>query len=207
MSHLDRMLADGTDRDAWKTARYPVIGASDAKGLAKYDSIPLYLASKLKRDVWAGNVFTEDGYRYEPMFCGWAGFDHNTALYHSPDEVGFASTPDGIKLTPDGIALAQCKVRHVEPGKQGKGPSLAEKRQIAWDFVVFPEALTETFIWGDVPKADPGGDLVDDEPRSIIFHRDAPEMVELRTHLLPIATELLRRLRAALEAEKELDLA
>ena len=207
MSHLERILADGTDRDQWKRARYPVIGASDAKGLSKWESIPLYLRSKLSREIWTGNVFTDDGYRWEPMFCGWAGFEHNQALFHSPDEPGFAATPDGIKQVPGGIALAQCKVRHVEPGQVGKGPSLAEKRQMAWDFVVFPEAIWEEFIWGDVRKDNPSGDLVGDEPRSLIFHRNDEEMVALRAHVVPIATELLSRLRAALEAEKELNLA
>jgi hypothetical protein len=201
----DRILADGTNREAWKAARYPVIGASDAKTLAKPVSIPLYLASKLKRDVFTGNVFTENGYRFEPMFLGWAGYDHNVALIHAPDEPGFAATPDGIKYLPSGeVQLAECKVKHVDPAKRTKGPTLGEWRQLAWQFRVIPEAILIDWIWGDVDKNTGGDDLIDDEPKFIRIYPDQPKIVQLRAELEPIATELLARLRAALAFEKEL---
>ena len=206
MSWRDRILSDGSDRDLWKIARHGVIGASDAKTLAKPESVHLYVAQKLKREVFSGNVFTDNGYRWEPMFLGWAGFEHNVALVHAPDELGFAATPDGFREAPSGMWLAECKVKHVDPTKRTKGPTLPEKRQIAWQFRVFPEAEHLAWIWGDIDKSMGSDDLFDDEPRAIVFHRDDPELVALTHQIEPIAREVLIRVRAALEAEKELDL-
>lgn len=204
MSWDQRILADGLDRDAWKAARFPVIGASDAKTLSKVESIPLYLAAKLKREVFTGNVFTENGYRFEPMFLGWAGYEHNVALFHAPDEVGFAATPDGIRSQPGTLQLAECKVKHVDLKKRTKGPTLPEWRQVAWQFRVFPEAHCIDWIWGDVDKNTNGEDLIDDEPRMIRLYPDDPQVIELTAQVEPIATDLLARLRASLAFEKEL---
>jgi len=200
----DRILADGSSRDAWKEARFSVIGASDAAYLSKPESVHLYLASKLKRDVFTGNVFTENGYRFEPMILGWAGYEHNTALIHAPDEPGFAATPDGIRA--DGTAGAEVKVKHVLPTKRTKGPTLGEWRQLAWQFRVLPEFEHIDWCWGDVDKNGDGEDLIDDEPAFIRVYPDDPKIVELQQHLEPIATDLLSRLRAALAFEKELSL-
>lgn len=204
MSYLERILADGTDRDEWKRARYSVIGASDAKRLAKAESVPLYLAGKLKRDVFTGNVFTDDGYRWEPIILGWAGYLHNTALIHAPDEPGFAATPDGIRS--DGKAGAEVKVKHVTRQKRTKGPNLSEWRQVAWQFRVLPEFEHIDWCWGDVDAEGDREDLIDDEPRMLRIYPDDPKVLELQAHLEPIATELLTRLRSALALEKELAL-
>lgn len=203
--YLDRILADGTDRDAWKIARFPVIGASDAKTLAKPESIDKYLAAKLKREVFTGNVFTDNGYRWEPIVLGWAGYDHNQALFHAPDEEGFAATPDGIRVLADGrLALAECKVKHVDPAKRTKGPTLPEWRQLAWQFRVFPEAILIDWCWADVDKFSNGDDLIDDEPQFLRVLPDDPTILDLQSQLEPIATDLLSRLRDALAFEKEL---
>jgi len=207
MTYLDRILDDGTNRESWKAARYPVIGASDAKILAKPESVDLYLKAKLAREVFTGNVFTENGYRWEPLILGWAGYDHNVALFHAPDEVGFAATPDGIRVGFDGhVALAEVKVKHVDPAKRTKGPTLGEWRQLAWQFRVFPEAEYIDWCWGDVDRNGTGEDLLDDEPKFARVYRDIPKILELQAHLEPIATDLLSRLRAALAFEKELAL-
>lgn len=205
---LDRILADGSNRDAWKAARFGVIGASDAAYLSKPESVHLYEASKLKRDVFTGNVFTENGYRWEPMILGWAGYEHNLALFHAPDEVGFAATPDGIRFTESSatLALAEVKVKHVNVDKRTKGPTLGELRQLAWQFRVIPEAQHIDWCWGDIDKNGDGEDLIDDEPRFIRYYPDDPKILELQAHLEPIATDLLSRLRAALAFERELDL-
>jgi hypothetical protein len=207
VSYLDRVLADGTDRDAWKVARLPVIGASDAKTLSKMESVPLYLRSKLKRDVFTGNVFTDNGYRWEPMILGWAGHQHNEALFHSPDEPGFAATPDGVTLLPSGgLALGEVKVKHVTLAKRTKGPTLPEWRQIAWQFRVLPEAEHLDWCWGDVDKNGDADELIDDEPKFIRIYPDDPKVVTIQAQVEPIAADLLARLRAALAFEKELSL-
>lgn len=204
---VDRILADGSSREEWSRARYSVIGASDAKILSKPESVHLYLAGKLKRETFAGNVFSENGYRYEPMILGWAGYEHNTALVHAPDEPGFAATPDGWRAGRAGaIALAEVKVKHVLPEKRTKGPTLGEWRQLAWQFRVIPEAEHIDWCWGDVDKRTDGEDLIDDEPRFIRVYPDDPKILELQAHIEPIATDLLSRLRAALAFERELNL-
>lgn len=205
MSWRDRILADGTNREEWKAARFPVIGASDAKMLAKAESVELYLKSKLRRDVFTGNVFTDNGYRWEPIILGWAGYEHNTALYHSPDEPGFAATPDGTRVSNQGVlSLAECKVKHVTVDHRTRGPNLGEWRQIAWQFRVLPEAAFIDWCWGDVDKTGNGEDLIDDEPKFIRFYPDDPNVRRLQAELEPIATDLLMRLRAALAFEMEL---
>ena len=201
---FQRVLADGADRDVWSRARFSVIGASDAEVLSKPESVHLSLAQKLKRDIFTGNVWTENGYRYEPMILGWAGYEHNVALFHSPDEPGFAATPDGIRFAPS-LALAEVKVKHVAPDKRTKGPTLGEWRQLAWQFRVVPEAQHIDWCWGDVDKNGDGEDLIDDEPRFIRIYPDDTKIVELQRHLEPIATDLLSRLRAALAFERELE--
>lgn len=203
---IDRILCDGSDRDEWKHARESVIGASDAARLSKLESVPLYLAGKLKREVFTGNVFTDNGYRWEPIVLGWAGYEHNQALFHAPDEPGFAATPDGIRdLGLGHVALAECKVKHVDLTKRTKGPTLAEWRQLAWQFRVIPEALYIDWCCAEVDKNGDGEDLIDDEPWSIRVHPETPKIVELQQHLEPIATDLLSRLRAALAFERELE--
>ena len=199
----NRILCDGTDRDEWARARFSVIGASDAKVLSKPESVDLYLAQKLKRDIFTGNVFSDNGYRFEPMILGWAGYEHNTALYHAPDEVGFAATPDGIHA--DGKSGAEVKIKHVLPAKPTKGPTLGEWRQVAWQFRVFPEFDHIDWLWGDIDKTGDLEDLIGDEPRFIRIYPDDPKILELQSHLEPIATDLLSRLRAALAFERELE--
>lgn len=207
MGYLERILADGSDRDAWKEARFPVIGASDAKTLAKPESVNLYLASKLRREVFTGNVFTDNGYRWEPIVLGWAGYDHNQALFHAPDEAGFAATPDGIRPLDGGrLALAECKVKHVTLAKRCKGPVLGEWRQLAWQFRVFPEADYIDWCCAEVDKNGDQEDLIDDEPWSLRVTRDDPKILSIQQQIEPIAVDLLARLRAALAFEKELSL-
>lgn len=206
MSYLERILDDGTDRESWKLARYPVIGASDAAKLSKLESVPLYLRAKLTREIFTGNVFTENGYRWEPMILGWAGYEHNVALIHAPDETGFAATPDGIQNINGALGLAEVKVKHVDLDKRTKGPTLGEWRQLAWQFRVIPEAEHIDWCWGDVDKDGDQEELIDNEPRFVRVYPDDEKIVDLKQHIEPIATELLARLRAALAFEKELAL-
>lgn len=203
MTWADRVLADGHDRDLWKIARFPVVGASDAKRLAKPESIDKYLAGKLKREIWTGNVFTANGYRWEPLMLAWGGYEHNQVLFHAPDNKGFAATPDGLRPFGDGdLALAECKVKHVPAPGMIKGPDLGEKRQLAWQFRVFPEAYCIDWICAEVNRET--DDIYGDEPWKIRFYRDDPELVSLLAKVEPIAIDLLARLTAALEYERQI---
>lgn len=199
MTYLDRVLDDGTDRAQWLTARLPVIGASDAAKLSKPESVPLYLAAKLATRQFTGNAFTASGNRWEPMMLAWAGIPANKALVHHPDEDGFAATPDGVATDLDGtLTLAETKAKH---GRRITGPTLAEWRQIAWQLFCFPEAEELQWVWVELDGA---GEMTDLEPRHITVSRDDPKVVDLTDRMLPIATDLLARLRAALQFEKEL---
>ncbi|WP_167131954.1 hypothetical protein [Paramicrobacterium chengjingii] len=198
MSWADRILDDGTDRDRWLRSRLPVIGASDAAKLSKPESVDKYLAAKLAPRTFYGNAATESGHRWEPMMLAWAGIPENKALIHSPAEKGFAATPDGAGET----VGAECKAKH---GRVVAGPSLGEFRQLAWQFVCVPEFESIEFIWVELIDGDirPG---LNGEPKSLTVTRDHEKIRELTPLILPIATDLLARLRAALEFKKELAL-
>ena len=195
----DRILDDGTDREHWKAARRFVIGASDAQMLAKPESVDRYLTAKLAHAQFDGNEFTESGHRWEPMMLAWAGIDANKALIHSPLSDGFAATPDGITPMPSGaLHGAECKAKH---GKVVTGPSLQEWRQLAWQFVCVPEFQEIEFIWvelmaGEIRKGRAG------QPCSITVTPAHPMIRKLTPQILPIAEELLTRLRVAKTYER-----
>lgn len=199
MSYLDRLIVDGSNREEWSEARRPRIGASDAAKFSKADSVDLYVAAKLSTRPFTGNSYTESGHRWEPLMLAYAGIPGNQGLYRSVDEDGFAATPDGIDPT-GRFRLAECKAKH---GKVVAGPNLSEWRQLAWQFVVFPEAEEIEFLWvelvdGEIRKA------LNGQPRNLTVKRDDPKILDLTARILPIAHEVLPRLRAALELEKEL---
>ena len=198
MSYLDRILDDGTSRERWQEARWPVIGASDAAKLSKLSSLPSYLRAKLSRESFHGNDYTASGHRWEPMMLAWAGIPQNVALFHSPDETGFACTPDGILRVADGrLLLAECKAKH---GRIVTGPTLGEWRQLAWQFLVFPEADEIEFLWVELVN----GEMRTTEPKHLTVRRDEQKIVDLTAQILPIATELLAQLRLALEFERSI---
>ena len=199
MGYLDRILDDGSDRDRWLLARIPVIGASDAAKLAKVASVPLYLGAKLERRTFTGNSYTESGNRWEPMMLAWAGIPENKALIHSPQEKGFAATPDGVTTT--GNRLAECKAKH---GKVVVGPDLGEWRQLSWQFLCVPEADELEFIWVELMDGDIRAGL-NGEPKHLTVKRGDKKVQDTTAQILPSATDLLARLTAALEFEKEMN--
>lgn len=193
MTWRDRILADGEDREVWLQARRNVLGASDMAKLSKSSSVDKYLLAKLKDGHFTGSDVTRQGHRWEPMVLAWAGIPQNKALVHAPDEPGFAATPDGI-----GDRLAEVKVKH---NRVVTGPTLAEKRQIAAQFLCLPEFDRLDWLWMEIDDA---GEPFHDEPKYLSFRRDDPELVTLTQLMLPIATDLLARLRAARALEQEL---
>lgn len=199
MSHLDRILHDGIDREGWLTARNPVIGASDAAKLARESSIESVLKAKLTTRSFTGNGFTESGHRWEPMMLAWAGIPENKALIHSPGNRGFAATPDGV--TADSTVIAECKAKH---NKVVTGPTLGEWRQVAWQFLVVPEAETCEFIWAEIVNGEMRA-VNNGEFQKLTIRRDDPQILDLTNQLLPLATDLLERLTRALEFEREMN--
>ena len=201
MSHLDRILHDGIDRAGWLTARTPVVGASDAAKLAKESSIESVLASKLTQREWNGNSYTASGHRWEPIMLAWAGIPENKALIHSPENRGFAATPDGV--TADSTVIAECKAKH---NKVVEGPALGEWRQVAWQFLVVPEAEMCEFIWAEIVNGEMRS-VNNGEFQKLTIHRGDPKIVDLTNQILPLATDLLDRLTRALEFEREMNAA
>lgn len=197
MTWRDRIIVDGTDREAWAMARRNVIGASDAKSLSKMASVDKYLLAKLKDDgSFHGNAATAQGHRWEPMMLAWAGIPENKALIHSVITSGFAATPDGV-----GDRIAECKAKH---NRVVTGPTLPEKRQVAWQFLCLPEIDDLVWLWMEI---DEHGEPFHDEPKYVEFHRGDAELVNLTGLMMPIATELLARLRAARAFEEEMNAA
>ena len=196
MSYLDRILDDGTDRERWLRRHGDLITASRAATLAKPGSVDKYLLAILRDGQFHGNSYTEQGHRWEPMMLAWANIPQNLALIHSPREPGFAATPDGI-----GDALAECKVKH---NRVVTGPSVGEIRQVGWQFLCLPEFETLHWMWMEV---DEQGEPFHEEPKQIILRRDDPKIIAATAQVLPIATDLLVRLRAARQLERELNAA
>jgi hypothetical protein len=198
LTHLDRIVNDGSNREAWLASRRGRVGASTAAKFSKASSVDLYVADMLNDRSWGGNEFTRSGHRWEPMMLAWAGIPQNVALFHSPDDTDHVATPDG--LTTGRIRLAECKAKH---DRIVTGPTLAEWRQVAWQFLVLPEAEECEFIWAEVVN----GRLRGDEPKSITIAHTDPKVIELQNLILPIAREVLERYRAALDFQKELSAA
>lgn len=203
MTWQSRIIHDGKDRAGWETARSPGIGASDAAKFAKLASVPAYTKSKLRPKSFHGSQYTESGHRWEPMMLAYLGIPENKALIHAPDEVGFTATPDGI--TPDGSELAEVKAKH---NKIVDGPSPGEWRQLAWQFLVVPEANVNHFAW--IELVDKSGEWVPRDRgaatlnvQTLTVYRDDPRITERQALLLPIATEVLAAMRAARAFEME----
>lgn len=199
MTWRDRILNDGADRETWLTARHPALGASDAAKFSKIESVPLYLAAKLASNTFHGNEYTDQGNRWEPMMLAWAGIAPNKALIHAPGERGFAATPDGA----DETRGAECKAKH---GKIVNGPSVGEWRQVAWQFVCVPEFETIDFIWVELIDGEIRAGL-NGEPKHLLIKRDDPKILAATEQIMPIASDLLPRLQAALQFEKEMNAA
>jgi hypothetical protein len=195
MGYLDRILADSTDRPAWLLAREPIVGASDAAKLAKASSIDTYTAAKLKPQTFSGNTYTESGNLWEPLMLAWAGIPQNTLLIHAEAHPGLAATPDGLKVTPEGIVLAEVKAKH---GRIVNGPTPAELRQVAFQQYCVGDVIWTDFVWAEIVN----NEMRTDEPKSLRIY--PADVADILADLLPIAIELSARLTAALAFERDI---
>jgi len=199
-----RILDDGTDREKWLVARSGArLGASDAAKFAKMSSVNNYVDDKLANRSWSGNEFTNNGNEWEPDMLAYAGITGNKALIRSPHEAGFVSTPDGAQVTASGARGAECKAKH---NKIVNGPSLGEWRQVGWQLETVPEFDEIEFIWAEL-VIDPDTGLWvmrTDEPKHLTIKRNDNKVQAELAKVRPIATEVLKQLRAALEFERGL---
>jgi hypothetical protein len=194
LPHTERILGDSKDREAWLVAREPIVGASDAAKLVKASSIETYLAAKLRPSTFQGNAYTESGNEWEPIMLAWAGIPQNTLLIRSGPHPGLAATPDGLRVDPDGIVLAEVKAKH---DRIVYGPTPGELRQVAFQqYCIGPEVLYTEFIWAEIVN----GEMRTDEPKSLRIY--PADVAQVLADLLPIAIELSARLTDALEFER-----
>lgn len=196
MTWQSRVLDPGTDRESWERARYSVIGASDAKAFARPSSVEKYLAHKLSARSFSGNEYTARGHEWEPAALAHVGMPGNTALIHSPGEVGFAATPDGI--LPDGSQLAEAKVRH---NAIASGPSVQEFRQLAFQFMCVPEALRIHFVEIELVSSQLGWTQRKRGPQVTVIERDDPRITAALQRVRPIAIRVLALLMVHREME------
>lgn len=196
MSHplFDRVVADSVDPAAWHHARIGKLGASDAAGFAKVESVERYVRAKLMPNRFEGNQYTRAGHTWEPSLMTYAGLDHNTRMFRHESIPEFVATPDGVKITPTGqVILGEAKVKH----KPTKGPNPAELRQVAWAQFVC-DAVATIWVWLEVEPVT--GEPTDLEPQKLIITRDDDRIRDLVT----IANPVLAAMRSAASFESTL---
>lgn len=114
MPHLNRIVADSTDRVAWMRARSLGITATDAAKLSTEHSAQNAVHEKLNGSSFAGNAYTDHGTKREPHIASWVnreyGIEPNTKLFHANQEHHHLATPDGIGVSAQGnVTLAEIK--------------------------------------------------------------------------------------------------
>ena len=83
---------------------------------------------------------------------------------------------------------------------------MGEWRQVAWQFVCVPEFETIDFIWVELIDGEIRAGL-NGEPKHLLIKRDDPKILAATEQIMPIASDLLPRLQAALQFEKEMNAA
>lgn len=200
MTWRDRILNDGESREAWLGSRLSRIGASDVKAYAKPESVPKYVAAKIRPRTFFGNETTESGHRWEPMILAYLGVPGNKAFVHSPDNARFGCTPDGVK-DEGTFTLAEAKARH---GVIKPNPDAGEWRQLAWQLLCFPEAELVKFGTVTLLRNSEGEFEVRENGYSVLdVYRDHPKIIAATALIVPIAEQVLAALDAAQTAMKE----
>ena len=190
LDYLQRIVANSDDRDAWLEARNTGITASNAGALATENSIDSILKSKFFTD-FIGNPATDWGIEREPFLLEWARFDQNTFLFHSPENLRFMATPDGIRENETGIELCQVKTSSKPLTKIPANYF----RQMQWEMYVM-DAGRNLLVWEQHKDFIP----VDLEPVSLWIDRDEDTITQLKK----LADALLVRLDEANAFEKEM---
>lgn len=177
MSYLERILADSTDREAWSRARANRCGASDAAKFSKLTSAPGYAKAKLL-NAFTGNSATAHGNAREAAILRPLGFEQNTLLFHAENNDRHVATPDGVRMTENGLLLAEVKTTN----KPWKTIPLGYIRQVWWaqyvmgaERTIFGYEIHDNFIPTDL------------DPLSVVIERDDKAIKKL----IQIADEVL----------------
>ncbi|GAA4369842.1 YqaJ viral recombinase family protein [Agromyces bauzanensis] len=113
--HETRIVADASDRVAWLRARSRGVTATDAAKLASRASVRAAAWEKLHGTRgFGGSRFTDHGRTREPVIAGWANREHgitpSTLLFHAEGDRRHLATPDGLRVTPQGV-LELCEIK------------------------------------------------------------------------------------------------
>ncbi|MFP7762279.1 YqaJ viral recombinase family protein [Marisediminicola sp. LYQ85] len=111
--HLDRIVADSTNRFAWLKARAMGVTATDVARLSSTKAADAVALEKIVGSRFGGNAYTDHGRVREPEIARWArgvyGMEPSTALFHAEGNRTHLATPDGIRSK--GTALELCEIK------------------------------------------------------------------------------------------------
>jgi hypothetical protein len=146
-SHLDRVVADSSDRVAWLRARSRGITATDVAKLSTPRSVEAAAREKWFGSRFSGNAYTEHGRDREPAIAAWTLDHHGIApsslLFHAEHDTRHLATPDGLAVTDAGaLVLAEIKTTN----KPWRSIPRHYLRQIWWQQYVLGAERT-LFVW------------------------------------------------------------
>jgi hypothetical protein len=146
-SHLDRVVADSSDRISWLRARSRGITATDVAKLSTPRSVEAAAREKWFGSRFSGNAYTEHGREREPEIAAWVLDHHGIApsslLFHAELEQRHLATPDGLMVTDAGaVVLAEIKTTN----KPWRSIPRHYLRQIWWQQYVLGAERT-LFVW------------------------------------------------------------
>ena len=170
-SHLDRVVADSSDRIAWLRARSRGITATDVAKLSTPRSVEAAAREKWFGSRFSGNAYTEHGRDREPTIAQWVLDHHGIApsslLFHAERDRRHLATPDGLAMTDAGsVVLAEIKTTN----KPWRSIPRHYLRQIWWQQYVLGAERT-LFVWERhedfVPLGEPESRWVDRDDDAI----------------------------------------
>lgn len=187
-SHLQRIVADSTDRVAWLRARNQGITATDVAKLATPKSVQNAAYDKMHGTSFNGNSYTDHGRAREPEIAAWVrsnyGIEPSTALFRAADHPRHLATPDGVVLAPNGdLELAEIKTT----SKPWRSIPRSYLRQVWWQQYVLGAERT-LLVWEQhdnfVPISDvPECQWIDrDEDQIAILVGFANQLIDILDH-------------------------
>lgn len=187
-SHLQRIVADSTDRVAWLRARNQGITATDVAKLATVKSVQNAAYDKMHGTSFSGNSYTDHGRAREPEIAAWVrsnyGIEPSTALFRAAGHPRHLATPDGVVLAPNGdLELAEIKTT----SKPWRSIPRSYLRQVWWQQYVLGAERT-LLVWEQhdnfVPISDvPECQWIDrDEDQIAILVGFANQLIDLLDH-------------------------